>query len=175
MDLHTYSEKPAAFTASRVLKISAISLRILTNIFLLLSLIILITKVNANGPFKDDTVHFYELVGYRYMTATIILGGAYSIWQTMTAVIRHKKGYEGNLVLDYYGDKVMSIALATGSVAGFVMTGELQREAYKVSKDTGDYYHKFFKMGYAADGFLLLGFICALILSELSSYALPRR
>lgn len=46
------------------------------------------------------------MVNFRYMTATIILGGAYSIWQTMTAVIRHKKGYEGNLVLDYYGDKV---------------------------------------------------------------------
>ncbi|XP_050387434.1 CASP-like protein 4D1 [Argentina anserina] len=174
MDQHRYSEKPAVFT-HRVLKISAIGLRILTTIFLFLSLIILITKVNANGPSDDDTVHFYDLVGYRYMTATIVLGGAYSIWQTMTAVIRLKKGYEGNFELEYYCDKVMSIALATGSVAGFVMTGELQREAYKVNNETEHYHHKFFKMGYAADGFLFLGFICALILSELSSYALPRR
>ncbi|KAM5556338.1 CASP-like protein 4D1 [Rosa sericea] len=174
MDQHKYSEKPAVFTP-RLLKISAIGLRILTTIFLFLSLIILITKVNADGAAKDDTVHFYDLVGYRYMTATIILGGAYSIWQTVTTVIRLKKGYEGNLVLDYYGDKVMSIALATGSVAGFVMTGELQREAYKVNKSTGDYFHGYFKMGYAADGFVFLGFICALILSELSSYALPKR
>ncbi|XP_061995659.1 CASP-like protein 4D1 isoform X2 [Rosa rugosa] len=146
MDQHMYSEKPAVFTP-RFLKISAIGLRILTTIFLFLSLIILITKVTtdvvevtADGEAKDDTLHFYDLVGYRYMTATIILGCAYSIWQTVTTVIRLKKGYEANLVLEYYGDKVMSIALATGSVAGFIMTGELQRVI--VSKGHGDYIHR---------------------------------
>lgn len=67
------------------------------------------------------------------------------------------------------------MALATGSVAGFVMTGELQREAYKISEENGDHFHKYFKMGYAADGFVFLGFICAIVLSELSTYAIPKK
>lgn len=64
-----YSEKPSVLTP-RVLKIAAIGLRILTTIFLFLSLSILIAKVNAdvlkNNSVDTYTLHFYDLVGYRY-------------------------------------------------------------------------------------------------------------
>lgn len=70
MDQYTYSEKPSVFTP-RVLKVAAIGLRILTTIFLFLSLSILIAKVNAdvlkyNYTVDTYTLHFYDLVGYRY-------------------------------------------------------------------------------------------------------------
>lgn len=71
-----------------------------------------------------------------------------------------------------YLGQVVSTIIATGAVAGFAMTGELQRD---IGKDWSEYYNKYFRMSYAADGLAFLGFVCAFISSVVSSYALPKR
>lgn len=159
------------------------------------------------------------------MAAAVAIGLAYSILQTVTAVVRLKKHNQGNILLDFYGDKVhikrapthkhtnncfiyvsrnyillyliknvtislfcflfrmsnnqssylgqvVSTIIATGAVAGFAMTGELQRD---IGKDWSEYYNKYFRMSHAADGLAFLGFVCAFISSVVSSYALPKR
>lgn len=40
------------------------------------------------------------------MAAAVAIGLAYSILQTVTAVVRLKKHDQGNILLDFYGDKV---------------------------------------------------------------------
>lgn len=40
------------------------------------------------------------------MAAAVAIGLAYSILQTVTAVVRLKKHNQGNILLDFYGDKV---------------------------------------------------------------------
>ncbi|XP_050386150.1 CASP-like protein 4D1 [Argentina anserina] len=145
-----------------------IELRVFTAAFLFMSLVIHVTNVRSNFVSTNKTLHVCDLVGYRYMAAAVVIGLAYSILQTVIAVIRIK----GNILLDFYGDKVVSTIIATGAVAGFVMTGELQKY---IGKDWTDCYHTYFIMSHAADGLAFLGFVGAFISSIISSYALPNR
>lgn len=47
------------------------------------------------------------------MTGTIFLGLAYSILQTIYAIRRIKnENYDGNLLFDFYGDKVINYFLS---------------------------------------------------------------
>ncbi|PRQ59112.1 hypothetical protein RchiOBHm_Chr1g0366591 [Rosa chinensis] len=153
-------------------KYANIELRVLTATLFFMSLVILVTNVRSNYLYTKKTLHFYDRVRYRYMAAAVVIGLAYSILQTVIAVIRIKKYGQGNILLDFYGDKVVSTIIATGAVAGFAMTGELQRV---IGKDWSDYYYKYFRMSHAANGLAFLGFVCAFISSVISSCALPKR
>ncbi|VVA12466.1 PREDICTED: CASP [Prunus dulcis] len=84
-------------------RIATLALRVLTAILLFASLIILLTNTQQ---FQGPTLHFYDRVGYSYAAVGIFLGVAYSIYQTVCAVIRIKKGSEGNVVFDFYAEKV---------------------------------------------------------------------
>lgn len=68
--------------------------------------------------------------------------------------------------------QVISNLLATGAAAGFIATRERQESFWEVGQK---YYRKHFDKSYASASVLLLGFICTLILSIVSSYALPKR
>ncbi|VVA12465.1 PREDICTED: CASP [Prunus dulcis] len=83
-------------------RIATLALRVLTAILLFASLIILLTNTQQ---FQGPTLHFYDRVGYSYAAVGIFLGVAYSIYQTVCAVIRIKKGSEGNVVFDFYAEK----------------------------------------------------------------------
>ncbi|KAL6123721.1 hypothetical protein ACLB2K_076240 [Fragaria x ananassa] len=168
METHTPVVLP-----TRSSKYANIGLRVLTSGFLFMSLVILVTNVKSDYTGLKTTLHFYDRVGYRYMAAAVVIGLAYSIMQTVTAVIRVNKYItQGNILLDFYGDKVVSTIIATGAVAGFAMTVELQRDA---GKGWTEYYHKYFGMSHAANGLAFLGFVCAFISSVVSSYALPKK
>ncbi|EXC21523.1 hypothetical protein L484_014878 [Morus notabilis] len=68
--------------------------------------------------------------------------------------------------------QVITNVLATGAVAGFIVTREKEKW---VGHDYANYQSSFFKRSYASAGLLLLSFICSSILSVISSYALPKK
>ncbi|XP_048326697.2 CASP-like protein 4D1 [Ziziphus jujuba] len=163
-----------SIVSSRGWRIAALVLRVLTILLLLVSFVILLTNVlkvtYTDG--RTKSFHFYDVVGFKYMVATIFLGLAYSILQTIFAIGRIKnENYDGRLLFDFYGDKVISNLLATGAAAGFIAT----RERQESFGEAGKYYQKHFNRSYASACILLLAFVCTLILSVISSYALPKR
>ncbi|XP_009345438.1 CASP-like protein 4D1 [Pyrus x bretschneideri] len=166
------SQTPApALLSVRASQFVILGLRVLTSIFLVVSLAILLSNVLSGD--RDHKVHFYDFVPYRYMAAAIVIGIAYSLFQTAVTVIRIRRENHRSILLDFYGDKVISNVVATGAVAGFVMTAQVQKDW---SELVGiDAYDKYIKRSHAADGLVLLAFVCTFMLSVLSSYALPKK
>ncbi|KAA3481815.1 CASP-like protein 4D1 [Gossypium australe] len=76
----------------------------------------------------------------------------------------------GAFPVDFYGDKVISYVLASGSADGFGATKDMKALADATNVDDLDDYYK----AYASASFLLFAFTCAAILSVFSSYALPK-
>ncbi|KAM1182909.1 hypothetical protein ACFX19_001346 [Malus domestica] len=166
------SQTPApAIPSVRASQFVILGLRVPTSIFLVVSLAILLSNVLSGD--QDHKIHFYDYVPYRYMAAAIVIGIAYSVFQTVVAVIRIRRENHRSMLLDFYGDKVISNVVATGAVAGFVMTAQLQKQWGDIVKI--DIVHKYIKRSHAADGLVFLAFICTFILSVLSSYALPKK
>ncbi|KAK9189748.1 hypothetical protein WN943_018347 [Citrus x changshan-huyou] len=65
---------------------------------------------------------------------------------------------DGSFTFDFYGDKVTSYQLATGSAAAFAVTKELKRsEPIEGVEDSID---KFLNKGYACASLVLIGFVC---------------
>ncbi|KAL6290930.1 hypothetical protein ACE6H2_008440 [Prunus campanulata] len=164
------SQRQVSVFPKKTSRFAILGLRVLTTILLVVPLAILVSNVLSVD--RDQKYHFYDFVPYRYMAASIVIGIAYSIFQTGVAVVRLRRENHRNMLLDFYGDKVISTLLATGSVAGFVMTAQLQKQW---GEAVSDYYHKYFKRSHAADGLVFLAFVCTFVLSVLSSYALPKK
>ncbi|XP_002530846.2 CASP-like protein 4D1 [Ricinus communis] len=151
-------------------------LRVLTFIFLLASLIILISDT-ASLVVKLDEVnfHFKDVISYRFMLATIVIGMAYTIMQVVFRIYHATTGKsvlsgDGNLLFEMYGDKVISYILATGVPAGFGVSVDLK----PIFEDLGaGEVVAFFDKGYASAGLLLIGFLCMAISSVCVSYTLP--
>ncbi|KAI5575012.1 hypothetical protein POPTR_010G204700v4 [Populus trichocarpa] len=161
---------------SMVSRMTALFLRVLTFAFLMVSLVIMTTNTGTIeigiDEFKVRSKDFYS---YRYMLAAIAFGLTYTILQIALTLnhISKRNGAQtsgdGNLVFDFYGDKVVSYILATGAAAAFGATKELKTQLAGLGGD------KFFNKGYASASLLLLGFVCTAILSVFSSYALPKK
>ncbi|KAL9388726.1 hypothetical protein Peur_017331 [Populus x canadensis] len=161
---------------SMVSRMTALFLRVLTFAFLMVSLVILTTNTGTFEIGTDEIkVRFRDIYSYRYMLAAIAFGLAYTILQIVLALnhISKRNGSQtsgdGNLVFDFYGDKVVSYILATGAAAAFGATKDLKPFFSGLEGD------KFFNKGYASASLLLLGFVCTAILSVFSSYALPKK
>ncbi|XVE52681.1 hypothetical protein DITRI_Ditri02bG0142400 [Diplodiscus trichospermus] len=165
---------PPPSTISRVI---TLLLKIIMFAVLLASLVILVTDT-ATVPltlFTESTIHFDDIYTYRHMLASIIIGLVYSLMQTGFSLYHLATGNrlitgDGAFVFDFYGDKVVSFMVATGSAAGFGATKDVKAIADAVKLDLDDYFNK----AYASASLLLLAFLCAAILSVFSSYALPK-
>ncbi|XP_012453612.1 CASP-like protein 4D1 [Gossypium raimondii] len=156
-------------------------LKILTLLLLLASLVVLATdtatlSLSFYTTFVESKIHFDDVYTYRYVLASIIMGLVYSVLQTALSLYHIATGKrliigDGAFLVDFYGDKVISYVLATGSAAGFGATKDLKALADVTNVDDLDDY---FDKAYASASLLLFAFICAAILSVLSSYALPK-
>ncbi|KAJ1443163.1 plant integral membrane protein [Sesbania bispinosa] len=71
-------------------------------------------------------------------------------------------------LLDFFGDKIISYLLLSGSAAGFGASEDLQRITYGSLKS-------FFGKANASASLLLIGFLITAIASTLSSFALPNK
>ncbi|CAN0909491.1 CASP-like protein 4D1 [Linum grandiflorum] len=171
----------AVSSSSRASRTVAFVLRILTLICLLISMVILTTNTAtlqvftnfsaATGPnIVGITIHFKDIYTYRYLLGATVFGMAYMLLQIVVTLCSLAKGGNGSLLFDFYGDKVVSYILATGSAAAFGAT----RDMKPLFAGVGNV-DKFFNKGYASASLLLLGFVCTAILSVMSSYALPKR
>ncbi|XP_019151104.1 PREDICTED: CASP-like protein PIMP1 [Ipomoea nil] len=155
-----------------------LAVRSLTFVCLLVSLI-LITTNTITLPSSDydwgwgSNIKFNDIYAFRYLVATLILGLAYTLLQTVFAVIQactgKRVGGERFCVFDFFGDKVVSYLLVTGAAASFAMTRELK------DANTDDGMDKFANKASVAARLCLVGFLFAATSSVFSSYALPKR
>ncbi|CAN1746978.1 CASP-like protein 4D1 [Linum perenne] len=167
-------------SSSRASRTAAFILRILTLICLLISMVILttntvtlqvVTNFSATGPnIVGIKIHFKDIYTYRYLLGATVVGIAYMLLQIVLTMCSIAKGRDGSLMFDFYGDKVISYILATGSAAALGAT----RDMKPLFAGVGNV-DKFFNKGYASASMLFLGFVCTAILSVMSSYALPKR
>ncbi|KAJ6717887.1 NITRATE FORMATE IRON DEHYDROGENASE [Salix purpurea] len=157
-------------------RMTALILRVLTFAFLVASLAILTTDTTTL-EIRDEVfkIRFKDVYSYRYMLAAIVFGIAYTVLQvafTLNHIVKRnaETSGDGNLVFDFYGDKVISYMLATGAAAAIGATKDMKPllTALGVS-------NSFLNKGYASASLLLLGFVCTAMLSVLSSYALPKK
>ncbi|PRQ59115.1 hypothetical protein RchiOBHm_Chr1g0366621 [Rosa chinensis] len=166
-----------------VSRIVTIVLRVLAAIVLFVSLVMLVAN-NQDYPDPSDngntkTARFYDQVGFQYMAATTALGIGFSIYGTVVVALRIKRGNdEGNLLIDFYGQKVLSNLLVTGAVAGFLTVQAVEKALSDYVGDTfavlvtNNYYWGMYK---TCSGLVLLGFFLSVALSILSSHTLVRR
>ncbi|KAK7340881.1 hypothetical protein VNO77_21598 [Canavalia gladiata] len=158
--------------SSSTFSVSVLLLRILTLLFLLIALIIIaISEYTEITYFGTTKRKFDHVQAYRYMFSTIVVGFAYNLLQlafsifTMVSRKRALSG-DGGYLFDFYGDKIMSYLLLSGSAAGFGFSAELLRVVPS---------NPFLEKANASAGLLLVGFIFNAIASIFTSFALPKK
>ncbi|KAF4363410.1 hypothetical protein F8388_016538 [Cannabis sativa] len=150
---------------STVKQIVCLGLWFFTTILLLIALIILATNSN-----HELTLNFQTLYAYRYMLSVIVFGLVYSLWRLGFSIYLFIANVKGYFLIDFYGDKIISYFLATGTAAGLAVTKDLnaffnqQLEDYEIDE--------FCSKGYASASLVLIAFLCTAILSVMSSYAI---
>ncbi|CAN8244583.1 unnamed protein product [Cochlearia groenlandica] len=150
-------------------------LRVLTAVFLVITVIVLSTNTVTIGSVK---FHFNDVYAYRYMLGAAIVGLLYAAVQLFFTISQYASGttYPFNYQLDFYGDKVISYLVATGSAAGFGVTKDLKDLFIAfVALDSTDPVDEFFSKGYASASLLLFAFLCLALLSVFSSHAIAKR
>ncbi|KAL0775284.1 hypothetical protein Bca101_040436 [Brassica carinata] len=157
-----------------VFSVVLLSLRVLTVAFLVITVIILstnsVTIVSQGNSLK---FHFKDVYAYRYMFSAAIIGLLYAVIQLFFSIselaTRTKNPF--NYQLDFYGDKIISYLVATGSAAGFGVTKDLKDTFLAlVVLDSTDPVDKLFSRGYASASMLLFAFFCLAVLSVFSSH-----
>ncbi|XP_062157809.1 CASP-like protein 4D1 [Alnus glutinosa] len=142
---------------------SSLVLRILTLASLLASIALLVTD---KITFIDGSkVTFKDIFAYRYVLSIASIGACYKLLQLPFDIYYATKGERLNgcfLDFDFYGDKLISLLLATAVGAGFAVSVEFNR---MVDGLVGDFFDK----GNIATFVLLVGTICMAVVSVLSS------
>ncbi|RID67309.1 hypothetical protein BRARA_D02396 [Brassica rapa] len=160
------------------LRVVLLSLRVLTVAFLVITVIILstnsVTIVSQGNSLK---FHFKDVYAYRYMFSAAIIGLLYAVIQLFFSIselaTRTKNPF--NYQLDFYGDKIISYLVATGSAAGFGVTKDLKDTFLAlVVLDSTDPVDKLFSRGYASASMLLFAFFCLAVLSVFSSHTIAK-
>ncbi|BFG22671.1 hypothetical protein CerSpe_089450 [Prunus speciosa] len=100
------------FYSSVSSRLASLILRIITFILLLISLIVLGTNTMEINQSK---LRFQDIYAYRYMLSTIVIGTAYSLLQLALSIQNVVSGQDGVLLLNFFGDKLISNLLATGT------------------------------------------------------------
>ncbi|XP_009596282.1 CASP-like protein PIMP1 [Nicotiana tabacum] len=145
-------------------------MRFLTFIFLLVSLIVLVTDSTVESVdifgFPVKATDFYA---YRYMISAITIGMAYTLLLVVLTIFHTISaspiGGKRVAYFEFYSDKVISYLLATGAAAGLGFSVEYNRN---LGID-------FFNVANAAASLLLLGSFFSALSSVLSSLNLPKR
>ncbi|KAF5445577.1 hypothetical protein F2P56_034621 [Juglans regia] len=150
---------------TKVIAISSLILRILTLASIIASIVLLVTDKAIFegvqfGSFKD-------LITYRYVLSIASISGAYTVLQLPFAVYYASTGKRlirnGYLPeFDFFGDKMISLLLATAVGAGFAVTIEIERSP-------GSGFKNFYTRANVATGVLLIGTVCMVLVSVLSS------
>ncbi|XP_027929207.1 CASP-like protein 4D1 [Vigna unguiculata] len=145
-------------------------LRVLTSVFLLIALI-LIALVKQTDADTGEQIKFSDFYAYRYMISTIIIGFAYNLLQMAFSIFTVVSGNRvlsgnGGYLFDFFGDKVISYFMISGSAAGFGLTVELGR---------GVPSNSFTDKANASASLLLIGFVFTAIASTFTSFALPKK
>lgn len=95
---------------SRGTRIATIALRITSTILLIISFIILVTNVLPPLRYNNGTtkkVHFYDVLGFKYMVATIILAVGYQVLQTIFITRSMKwENHVASPLFAFFADKV---------------------------------------------------------------------
>ncbi|XP_059455179.1 CASP-like protein 4D1 [Corylus avellana] len=149
---------------NRCIPISSLVLRILTLAKLLSSIALFVTdKINL-GLDDDSKATFKDIFAYRYVVAIAATGAVYTLFQLPFAIYYATKGKRLNGCFpefDFYGDKLISLLLATAVGAGFAVLVEFNRT---VDGLVGDFFDK----AIIATGVLLGATICMVVVSVLS-------
>ncbi|CAH8291610.1 unnamed protein product [Eruca vesicaria subsp. sativa] len=160
------------------LKVVVLFLRVLTGVFLVITVIILSTNsitIESQGTVMK--FHFKDVSAFRYMFSAAIIGLVYAVIQLFFTIseLATRIKYPINYQLEFYGDKIISYLLATGSAAGFGVSKDLKDAILAlVVLDPTDPVDNFFSRGYASASMLLLAFVCLAILSVFSSFAISK-
>ncbi|XP_059669189.1 CASP-like protein 4D1 [Cornus florida] len=162
---------PPSTTVSSVV---APTLRVVTFISLMISLIILTTNTaTLYINLENIKLRFNDVYAYRYMLATIVFGIAYTLLQTAFTIFQvsmgKRLGGDGLYQFDFFGDKVMSYILATGAAAGFGVTIDLKPFFL------GSSINHFFNKASVAASLLLIVFLFTAVSSVFLSIALPKK
>ncbi|XP_048138976.1 CASP-like protein 4D1 [Rhodamnia argentea] len=128
---------------------------------------------------------FKNINSYRYVLATAVIGAAYIIVQLPFAIYyacTEKRMFRNGCLpeFDFYGDKLITLLLATGIGAGFAISFELKKYVRNffdvlvsfdipINDDDKSKSIKFLNWGIISTGLLALGLVCMVIVSVLSS------
>ncbi|KAK7273024.1 hypothetical protein RIF29_14070 [Crotalaria pallida] len=165
---------PSSSTVSRTV---LLVLRVLTFVFLLISLIIIAvnkgTEDTTVGPLQ---IKFNDIHAYRYMLSTIVIGFVYNLLQmalSIFTVVSGNRVLSGDVgyLFDFFGDKIISYFLISGSAAGFGVSYDVQ--SFLKSQELP--FNSFFGKAYASASLLLIGFLFTAIASVFTSFTLPKR
>ncbi|CAG7874162.1 unnamed protein product [Brassica rapa] len=160
------------------LRVVVLFLRVLTVVFLVITVIILSTNsVTIDSQGTVLKYYFKDVYAYRYMFSAAIIGLVYAVVQLFFTISELATRIKNpiNYQLDFYGDKIISYLLATGSAAGFGVSKDLKDALLAlVALDSTDPVDKFFSRGYASASMLLFAFVCLAVLSVFSSYAISK-
>ncbi|KAE9604925.1 hypothetical protein Lal_00036682 [Lupinus albus] len=171
------AEMDSTPSSATVSKTVLLVLRVLTFVFLLIALIIIVldkeTQDTIAGPFQ---VKFNDVHAYRYMLSTIVIGFVYNLLQlglSIFNVISGKRVISGDVgyLFDFFGDKIISYILVSGSACGFGVSDDL----HSVSKAEDLPFNSFFSKANASASLLLIGFLFTAIASVFTSFALPNK
>ncbi|AES78114.1 putative casparian strip membrane protein [Medicago truncatula] len=170
----TITSAPSSSTVSRIV---LLLLRVLTFVFLLIALIVIVlTKETLETSFGESEIKFNDIHAFRYMISTIVIGFAYNLLQMALSIFTVVSGNrvlsgDGGYMFDFFGDKIISYFLLSGSAAGFGASEDLHR-IFKAGELP---LNSFFGKANASTSLLLLGFLTTAIASIFTSFALPRR
>ncbi|XP_048330783.1 CASP-like protein 4D1 [Ziziphus jujuba] len=174
---------------TKSIAISTLVLRIFVLLSLIASAVVLVLD---NYTLSDDIqFSFQQVIAYRYMLATAVIGAAYSIVQLPFAI--YYASTEKQLIrndflpqFDFFADKIMSLLLASGVGAGYGVSFELKRFV-NAAIDALEFFgagdlseqrskdQQFLNKGIIATSILLLGCILMIIVSLLSSINRSRK
>ncbi|CAI8612045.1 unnamed protein product [Vicia faba] len=170
----TTTSAPSSSTVSRTV---VLVLRVLTFVFLLIALIVIVlTKETSEDSDGESEIKFNDIHAYRYMISTIVIGFAFNLLQIALSIFTLVSGSrvlngDGGYLFDFFGDKIMSYFLLSGSAAGFGASEDLHR-FFKAAELP---LNSFFGKANASASLLLFGFITTAIASIFTSFALPKK
>ncbi|KAI4352060.1 hypothetical protein L6164_006346 [Bauhinia variegata] len=162
------------------------------NSMLVLRIFALAASVTALAILVSDKVQFFDgaikwrfqdVIAFRYVLAVAVISAAYIIVQLPFAVyyaVQQKRLIpHGSLPdFDFYGDKVISLLLATGVGVGFAVSCELKkffevdvfdRDGVPQNDIIRSTSHKFWDRAIIASGVLSVSFLCMAVVSVISS------
>ncbi|XP_077230038.1 CASP-like protein 4D1 [Tasmannia lanceolata] len=180
--------------SSNTWQITVLLLRLFTFLFLAVSIILITTDTITIMSLIDlhkIKIHFNDIYAFRFVLSAGVIGCAYTLVQIPFAIYflsmgKRIVGNQGLLQFDFYGDKIILVLLAGGVGAGFgasvdfkritdsFITGLAETDLAYLTQPLSKF-DKYFTMADVSTIFLLLGLLCMVVLSVLSSIALANK